>query len=49
MAEQTVVEKMSQLQVDQGKKVMFTFCDGLYLSHISQLAANAPDACCHLA
>lgn len=40
MAEQSVVEKMSGLQVDEGKKVMFQFCYRLHLRHASQLAAS---------
>lgn len=40
MADQTVVEKMSELQVDAGKKVILESCDRLHLSHISQLAAS---------
>ena len=31
MAEQPVVEKMSQLQVDAGKTVMFVYCLSRYL------------------
>lgn len=38
MAEQTVVEKMSELQVGEGKKVILHFHYLLKLSHISLLA-----------
>lgn len=47
MADQTVVEKMSDLQVDVGKKVMHKSLDRLHLSHISKLAASLSDSCCH--
>lgn len=40
MADQTVVEKMSELQVDERKKVMLQPRDRLHLSDISQLAAS---------
>lgn len=40
MADQTVVEKMSELQVDPGKKVILESRGRLYFSYISQLAAS---------
>lgn len=40
MADQTVVEKMSELKVNDGKKVMINSLDRLHLSHISRLAAS---------
>ena len=46
MADETVVEKMSELQVKEGKKVKLESGDGSYLSHISQLAASL--ACSHI-
>ncbi len=46
MADQTVVEKMSELRVDERKKVILQPRDRLNLSHVSQLAASL--ACSHI-
>lgn len=42
MADQAVVEKMSELKVGEKKKVRFTFCNRLHLTlrHILHFLAN---------